>query len=240
MSRTGGRKSEKRLCKNEPRATSKPCLYSTANNSEKAFLFLSLKRRFQQAGEDVSYTITTLIPTLGQQILAEMDVESVTNELQARSRAPKSLVVLSPPVPSESSSVDIVQDHDAHSEAGSVSVSSFSGSGKESNIGESSQSWVDPLSPRQEGRSRLPSNESGPIPPEIHFPEILQGTHLSESISTTDSAMSHGLDGSSRVRQTVLYRFWRLTLSPPILSRKAWVPWHRMSVPGVKPNYGRK
>ena len=45
-----------------------------------------LKRRFQTAQEDVSYTVLALLPTLAEQIMEGMDVESLTQELQARSK----------------------------------------------------------------------------------------------------------------------------------------------------------
>ncbi|KAF8334407.1 Peroxin-3-domain-containing protein [Amanita rubescens] len=47
----------------------------------------ALKRRFQTAQEDVSYTVLALLPTLAEQIMEGMDVESLTQELQARSKA---------------------------------------------------------------------------------------------------------------------------------------------------------
>ena len=69
-----------------------------------------------------------LVPTLGDQILQEMDVESITHELRSYSQAHRSRMPSQtlparhaqspPPPPSESSlasSVDLVQDHDARS-----------------------------------------------------------------------------------------------------------------------------
>jgi peroxin-3 len=47
----------------------------------------SLRRRFQQTQEDVSYTILALIPTLSEQILDQMNIEALTQELQTRSIA---------------------------------------------------------------------------------------------------------------------------------------------------------
>jgi hypothetical protein len=88
-----------------------------------------------------------LVPALGEQILREMDVEEITHELQSRSnkqrtrtapsplstqpqQLPASPLASSRPPPSESSlasSVDLLADHDARSEA-SISFSSVSGS----------------------------------------------------------------------------------------------------------------
>jgi peroxin-3 len=141
-----------------------------------------------------------LVPTLGQQILAEMDVEGVTAELQTKSRASRPHV---PSVLDESSlasSIDVLQDHEGRSDAGSVSVSSFSGSGRESNTGEASPTWVDQFSPKLDGQPRRPSTESGPIPLELASSGLSHATNLSESISTTNSALSYGPDGSGRVR----------------------------------------
>ena len=46
----------------------------------------SLRRRFVQNQEDISYTIMALLPTVGEQILEELNVEGVTHELQSKSR----------------------------------------------------------------------------------------------------------------------------------------------------------
>jgi peroxin-3 len=89
----------------------------------------SLRRRFQQTQDDVSYTALALLPTLGDQILETMDVEALTRELQARSKARNARQQQqqqhsAQPSSSLSSSVDIVQEHDIRSENGSVSVAS--------------------------------------------------------------------------------------------------------------------
>ncbi|KAJ3753531.1 Peroxin-3 [Lentinula raphanica] len=42
-----------------------------------------LQRRFEQAHEDVTYTVMALLSDLGEQILEEMDVEAVIRELQS-------------------------------------------------------------------------------------------------------------------------------------------------------------
>ncbi|KAJ3840420.1 Peroxin-3 [Lentinula raphanica] len=44
-----------------------------------------LQRRFEQAHEDVTYTVMALLSDLGEQILEEMDVEAVIRELQSMS-----------------------------------------------------------------------------------------------------------------------------------------------------------
>jgi len=161
----------------------------------------SLRRRFQQNKEDVSYTILALIPTLSEQILEEMDVEGLTLELQTKSRASKSAktplssseIPRPRPPPSESSltsSVDVVQEQDARSDAESVahSVSSTSYSGQDDaslsipNFGESSQSWVEAEPPTSQA---LVSSDS------------LALVHMSDSITTGSSVLSGEANGNS-------------------------------------------
>ncbi|KXN82906.1 Peroxisomal biogenesis factor 3 [Leucoagaricus sp. SymC.cos] len=85
----------------------------------------SLNRRFQQTQDDVSYTVLALLPTLGDQILENMDVEAITKELQARSKA-RNARQPTQTSSSLSSSIDVVQEHDVRSENESVSVASTS------------------------------------------------------------------------------------------------------------------
>ena len=47
----------------------------------------SLRTRFQQTQQDTSYTVLALMPTLSAQVMQHMDVDALTRELQARSRA---------------------------------------------------------------------------------------------------------------------------------------------------------
>ncbi|KAF8632834.1 hypothetical protein AX15_001664 [Amanita polypyramis BW_CC] len=47
----------------------------------------SLRKRFQTAQDDVSFTILALLPTLAEQIMEGMDVDTLTQELQSRSKA---------------------------------------------------------------------------------------------------------------------------------------------------------
>jgi hypothetical protein len=115
----------------------------------------SLRRRFRQNQEDVSYTIMALMPTLSKHILEEMDVEGITREIQSISKASRARknppISVEPPPESESSltsSVEVVQvhDHDATSDSGSMLLSSASGH-EDTRLSESSTSWVDQLSP---------------------------------------------------------------------------------------------
>lgn len=114
----------------------------------------SLKRRFNQTQEDVSYTVLALIQTLAEQVLGEMDVEGLTQELQNRSRARQaSRQRVERPPSSLASSIDVVHEHDTRSDTGSMVLSGVSTSyhtnfneetGSSSNISTSGlQSWVE-------------------------------------------------------------------------------------------------
>ncbi|KAF7778430.1 hypothetical protein Agabi119p4_2775 [Agaricus bisporus var. burnettii] len=82
----------------------------------------SLRRRFQQTQDDVSYTVMALLPTLGDQILEYMDVEAITKELQSRSKI-RNARQQSQALSSLASSIDVVQEHDVRSDSGSIAPS---------------------------------------------------------------------------------------------------------------------
>ncbi|KAJ7071941.1 Peroxin-3 [Mycena amicta] len=132
----------------------------------------NLKRRFSQTQSDISYTVLMLIPALSEQVLREMDVDSITQELQAQSKArlANSTSSLSASI---ASSVDMPnpQRPDSRSE----SETSFTGSG-------STQSWVETS---QIGESR-----------EMILGESVAPLHLSDSLMTTTSTDT---DSSSNV-----------------------------------------
>lgn len=135
----------------------------------------NLRRRFEQNQEDMNFTVMTLVPTLGKHILQDMDVEALTHELQAKSKASKG----KPDRGSMSSSVlsssaEIVQEHDARSDLGSASILSYPDNGAAS-MGGSTHSWVD------EFAAQTPS-----YPPRI-YPDAAD---LSDSMLTTSSAPS--------------------------------------------------
>ncbi|KAG6879096.1 hypothetical protein C0992_005241 [Termitomyces sp. T32_za158] len=148
----------------------------------------NLKRRFKQTQENVSYTVLTLIQTLSEQVFREMDVEGLTSELQNRSKARQANKQrLERPPSSLASSIDIVQDGDARSEAESAvaSVTSASyGVASTSNISTSGlQNWVE-------------SSSSAPIPSSSESsPKGEVPARMSESIMTVDS--SHNAESSS-------------------------------------------
>ncbi|KAF7321983.1 hypothetical protein MKEN_00720900 [Mycena kentingensis (nom. inval.)] len=120
----------------------------------------NLKRRFSQTQSDISYTALMLIPALSEQILREMDVDVITQELQAahsKARLANSTASLSASI---TSSVDIPRrDPDSRSE----SETSYNGS-------TSTQSWT------EAGESR-----------EMILGESVAPLHLSDSLMTTTS-----------------------------------------------------
>lgn len=150
----------------------------------------SLRRRFQSTHDDTCFTIMALIPTLATQILEEMDVESLTNELQSLStssgaRSPSQLPPAPPPPHAHDvqSIAETSSISDAQSEAGSMSMSSHSGSGSgygydvERASGAGSASWVEHMS--ASGTSQSPHTFITP-----------PGSQLSDSILSTASSLS--------------------------------------------------
>jgi len=163
------------------------------------FTFFSLQKRFRQTQEDTSYTILALLPTLSEQILGTMDVETLTNELQARSRA-RNAILVSPSIPpplalptpsyllppsSLSSGIELVnptasQEEDSRSEVGSIAHSQVSDdhSASHSQMSESftsasgsvTQSWVE---------------SSGSVPRSAHSPAP-SGSALSSARESVD------------------------------------------------------
>ncbi|KAJ7141304.1 Peroxin-3 [Mycena epipterygia] len=135
----------------------------------------NLKRRFTQTQSDVSYTILTLIPALSEQVLREMDLDSITQELQAHSKARQASSPMSASIASSVELVNVSQsrlgDHDARSE----SDTSYSGSA-------STQSWIET---GQVGESR-----------EMILGESVAPVQLSDSLMTTTSTDT---DSSSNV-----------------------------------------
>lgn len=122
-----------------------------------------------------------LIPTLSNQILEEMDVEALTKELQSLSGASsaRSPPRPSPPVQPLQSASDTSSVSDAQSEAGSVSLSSYSGSGNEGDRASAfgSGSWVEHMS----------SSESSYAPRNLF---ASSGSQLSDSTISTSSSLS--------------------------------------------------
>jgi peroxin-3 len=138
-----------------------------------------------------------LIPTLAEQILEDMDVESLTNELQSLSRPSRPQSHVQHPGSQSESGASSASD--AHSDAGSVSMSSYSGFDGEtsSNMAASTSSWVDRLSTTSSHRS--PSEQLQ----QPHDFLASAGNQLSDSITTASSSLSYNPVASSHV--SILY-----------------------------------
>jgi peroxin-3 len=135
----------------------------------------SLKRRFSQTQSDISYTILMLIPALSEQVLREMDLDSITQDLQAHSRARLANSSLSASIASSAELVNAPQGRERSQDAQSESDTSYSGSA-------STQSWVET---GQAGESR-----------EMILGESVAPIQLSDSLLTTTSTDT---DSSSNV-----------------------------------------
>ena len=154
----------------------------------------SLKRRFAQTQEDVSYTILALIPALAEQIVEGMDVEALTRELQALSRARQGRLIERPPS-SVASSNDIVlrvdqELHETRSDAGSVE--------DQRDMVSSLTSWIEASS------SYVVATELSSSPPGHHllaasFESIFEG-QSSPGVLTNDSGDNASVADSGLVR----------------------------------------
>lgn len=123
----------------------------------------TLKRRFAQTQEDVSYMILALIPDLAEQIIEGMDIEALTRELQARSRVRQGRLIERPPS-SVASSIDVVHNVDqelqeTRSDAGSVVVVDEG----QRDMATSMTSWIEASS------SSIVVTESSSSPPGHHL-----------------------------------------------------------------------
>lgn len=173
-------------------------VYICDSLNEPVLLCFSLRRRFDQNQQDISFTVMALLPALGAHILQDMDVEGVTQELQSFSKAPKERI--EPPhaaPPSESSITSSVDNHrspdaDMRSENGSVSVIS-SNDGVATDLSTSAGSWVDQFSMPSAQVSHLSeSTGDGAASPS---PKSSIGAELSDSIITTSSMSSAAAPG---------------------------------------------
>ncbi|KAH8112871.1 Peroxin-3 [Phellopilus nigrolimitatus] len=176
----------------------------------------NLRRRFQQNQEDIMFTIMTHLPTLGNAVLTGMDVESVTRELQTRSRSGRaSGRVPSPnPPPSESSlgsSVELVREPEpqSYTDAASASGTDTSVLVGSSGLGDSvmsmqsvsstqAHSWVEEFNTQMVGSS----TEQGPtlaIPsPSSHQREsTLESVQSTPEACMSDSVISVSLPSTS-------------------------------------------
>ena len=163
----------------------------------------SLRRRFDQNLQDVSFTTMALLPRLAAHILDGMDVESVTRELQSQSRALKMHEEQQPPRYTEDVSINTSSEIqqpppitiDARSDNGSVSVISYPGpedAGPSSDLSTSSASFVGPPSMHLSHSSPETSSSSAPSQSLTGSPKSNLGTELSDSFITNSSAISYG------------------------------------------------
>lgn len=146
----------------------------------------SLRRRFQQTQEDVSYTISALIPTLSEQVLDQMDIEALTQELQNRSKARNAARIQ---LQAESSSlassvVDLVHEQDTRSDvesAASHTSTSFDEVNASSSMSHSAlQSWVESSGSRSPAPSIADSSAASST----------SEVHLSESVRSASGVRS--------------------------------------------------
>jgi peroxin-3 len=139
----------------EERYAREGCVHCAPHRTPDQHAAYSLRKRFQQNLEDVSFTVMAHLPILAHNVLTDMDVEALTAELQSLSKATRARPApeLQPPTqahnpqPTSSlaSSVEIVSEHDARSDSGSVSVISYSApEDASSRLAESQSSWVQP------------------------------------------------------------------------------------------------
>ncbi|KAJ6471835.1 Peroxin-3-domain-containing protein [Mycena vitilis] len=147
----------------------------------------NLKRRFTQTQSDISYTILMLIPALAEQVLREMDLDAITQELQAHSHGSR---LASSAL---SASVELVhapqgegsreRSQDTRSEVSDASAS-FSGA--------SSQSWVE-----AGGSGAGPSGSREMILGESVAPVQLSDSLMTTTSTDTDSSSNSAVDSTS-------------------------------------------
>ncbi|KAJ7267609.1 Peroxin-3 [Mycena haematopus] len=140
----------------------------------------NLKRRFSQTQSDISYTILMLIPALSEQVLREMDLDSITQELQAHSRARIANSSLSASVSSSVELLNAPQGRDRSQDARSESDTSYSGSA-------STQSWVE-TGGAGESREMILGESVAPIQ--------LSDSLMTTTSTDTDSSSNVSLQGS--------------------------------------------
>ncbi len=144
----------------------------------------SMRKRFQQNRQDISFTIMTYMPLLSKHILNEMDVEALTTELKSLSRSakapriPRAVVQEQQPPPrrqqsprtdSLESSAELVRSSDARSETSSASHLS--------------------MSPRSEV-PQLAESMTESLPPPGHTPQSLEASSFSIEFQGSSSASS--------------------------------------------------
>jgi peroxin-3 len=152
----------------------------------------TLRRRYQQTQDDISYTVMALLPTLAEQILSDMDVERLTEELKnmskQKSHRPQPEVDHAGPssmsdflVPNGPQST---REDETRSEASADSFATTSDSQAvdatsvtSPNLSSSTTSWVDNMSSTSSIQ-------------EMSSPGVGSGLCLSDSITSVGSGMT--------------------------------------------------
>jgi peroxin-3 len=158
-----------------------------------------MRKRFQQNRQDISFTIMTYMPLLSKHILNDMDVESLTTELQSLSRAGKAPRIpravmreqqspphrqQSPRTDSLESSAELVRSSDARSETSSASYLS--------------------MSPRPEAPQLADSTTESLLLPG-HTPQSLEASSLSiESQGSPSASFTHFVDPKAAPSESVM------------------------------------
>lgn len=146
-----------------------------------------------------------LLPTIGEHIIEGMDVEGLTNDLQARSRASKHVRNSRPVSPESQPPKSTPADTDARSDMESSIISSVPEVG--TTLGDSTQSWVDGFSLRS---SRENSNGEG----DAGGRSSSLGASMIESVTTTSTSSQTG-SSTSAVRRYPEHLTETLTVAQP-------------------------
>lgn len=199
----------------------------------------SLRRRFQQTQEDVSYTISALIPTLSEQVLDQMNIEALTQELQNRSKARNAArrQLQAEPSSLASSVVDLVHEQDTRSDvesAASHTSTSFDEVNPSSSMLHSAlQSWVESSGSRSPAPSIADSSAASST----------SEVQLSESVISASGVNSEGHSvNNSGLVYFLVSQVESLTDDSPF-SQRVYVARLRRQIQPTreqKPSYGTK
>ncbi|KIJ28565.1 hypothetical protein M422DRAFT_235620 [Sphaerobolus stellatus SS14] len=159
----------------------------------------NLRRRFQQNQEDCSYTILALVPTLGDRILEEMNVESVTHELQMQSKAAKARLQGSSAVSdANTSSLSLNTEHPSVTSSMELTMPTSgrrdTDASQYDHLAESAQSWVEQFTADNSSVSAPSEIEIIHYGPHHGSPSSSSGAHLSDSITSASASLISGSD----------------------------------------------
>jgi len=180
----------------------------------------------------VSYTILALIPALVEQIVEGMDVEALTRELQARSKARQGRLIQRPPS-SVASSSDVVfhvdqELQETRSDVGSVVVDDDL-----RDMASSMTSWIEASS------SSIVVTESSSSPPGHHL-LAASSESITEMVLTNDSGDNSSVADSGLVRFSLLYDLNRGLMLEVYFSRTVLSALRTLVTQGPKLSYGMK